>query len=118
METMWTFRTKRFAVKWQIEEELGYQYDGDDQDGSIQAMLNDGTMVAFESKMVVYLDGVEIAADYLGGSVYYADQVATFRDHIGMNANGHGSYFSDMVRTSIEEARRYLCLAPKMRCAA
>lgn len=106
MHTLWTFNTKRFAVKWQIEPEQGYRYDGDDDDGSIQAMLDDGSMVAFMSKMVVELDGVEVGADYLGGSVYYLGEVHTFRDHIGMNARGHGSYFSDMVRQAIQAARR------------
>jgi hypothetical protein len=114
---MWTFRTKRFAVKWTIEEQYGYQYDGDD-DGSTQAALNDGSMVAFDSIMDVYLDGVLLASDFLGGSVYYAGQEASFRDHIGMNARGHGSYFSDMVREAIREARAVLCKAPRVRCAA
>ncbi|CAK7259111.1 MULTISPECIES: hypothetical protein [unclassified Shinella] len=118
METLWTFKTARFTVKWQIEIDAGYRYDGDDEDGSIQAALDCGDMVAFDSKMSVWLDGVEIAADYLGGSVYYADQIETFRDHIGMNAKGHGSYFSDMVRTVVAEARATLCNAPRIRCAA
>lgn len=117
METFWQFKTARFTIKWMIEEEQGYRYDGDDEDGSIQAALNDGSMVAFTSKVAVYLDGLEVGSDYLGGSAYYADRVATFRDHIGMNARGHGSYFSDMVREAVTEARKTLRNVPRMRAA-
>lgn len=43
---------------------------------------------------------------YLGNSIY--EKPAEFRDHFGMNANGHGSYFSDMVREAVAEARKNL----------
>lgn len=118
METLWTFKTARFTVKWQVEFDPSYRYDGDDDDGSIQAAIDSGEMVAFDSKVSVWLDGCEISADYLGGSVYYAHQVETFRDHVGMNARGHGSYFSDMIRTAIKEARATLSDVPRIRRAA
>lgn len=117
MQTLWTFKTARFTVKWQIEEDPCYRYDGDDENGEIQAMLDSGEMVAFDSKISVWLDGKEVSADYLGGSVYYADQVETFRDHVGMNTRGHGSYFSDMVRQAIAEARTNLTNVPRLRAA-
>lgn len=118
MQTLWTFKTARFTVAWEVEFDPSYQYDGEDEDGSIQAMLHSGEMVAFDSKVAVYLDGVEIGADWLGASVYYENQVETFRDHVGMNERGHGSYFSDMVRTAVKEARAMLCAMPRVRCAA
>jgi hypothetical protein len=107
-DKMWEFRTRNFAVSWEVELEHNYQYDGDDEDGEVQRKLNDGDYVAFTSCMsVTYLPtGVVIARDYLGGSVYEWNKVALFRDHIGMNARHHGSYFSDMVREAIAEARR------------
>jgi hypothetical protein len=100
---MWTFRTKRFKVEWSIEPD----YDCDlswDETGETREKLNSGEYECFTSKMAVYLDGREIAADYLGGSIYA--NPSEFRDHIGMKARGHGSYFSDMVREAITEARR------------
>ena len=51
--------------------------------------------------MRVLLDGNEIAADYLGNCVYNSAQ--EFIDHRG---NKTGSYFSDMVRSAIAEARK------------
>lgn len=117
METLWTFKTKRFTVKWQIEYVHGYRYDGEDENGETQSMLDSGELVAFDSKVSVWLDGVEIAADYLGSSVYRYDQVRSFRDHVGMNARGHGSYFSDMVRSAVADARKVLASAPKLRAA-
>jgi hypothetical protein len=116
-ETMWTFKTARFEVRWEVQPEYGYRYDGDDPEGEVQAKLDAGDYVAFVSKVAVYLDGEEVTADYLGGSVYEHDKVATFRDHIGMNAGGYGSYFSDMVREACRDARKVLGNRPKLRAA-
>jgi hypothetical protein len=106
METLWTFRTKRFCIEWQIEPD----YDGDfsfDETGETAEKVNSGEWQCFVSKMVVYFDGEEIAADYLGGSIY--ENPADFRDHIGIKAHdGCGSYFSDMVRQACSGARAVL----------
>lgn len=132
--TVWRFRTKRFTVALQLSEEPGYRYDGDDEDGETQAPLDSGEFVAFDSRVIVYLDGEEIGSDSLGGSVYAADSVAEFwtahRDPNPMNRNcsemraAHGGnmcighYFPDMVSEAIRQARAFLCSAPRMRCAA
>lgn len=124
MAVKWQFRTKRFRVALEVNPEHGYRYDGDDESGEIQAKLDSGEYVAFESAVVVYLDGIEIAANYLGGSVYAADEMAEFwtghRDPDPMNRNcsemraargDHvviGHYFPDMVREAIAEARDIL----------
>ena len=113
--TMWTFKTKNFTVRWEVDYDLGYQYDGDDEFGETQAALDCGSMVAFDSTMTVLYRGCEIGTDHLGASVYYSGEAHTFRDHIGMNARGHGSYFSDMVRGAIAEARRHMADAPQLR---
>jgi hypothetical protein len=134
MRTVWTFDTTRFRIALQIEPDYGYQYDGDDEDGETQAKLDSGEYVAFDSRVVVYLDDNEIASDALGGSVYAADDMAEFwtahRDPNPMNRNcsimraAHGGnvcichYFPDMVHNAVREARAYLCSVPPMRCAA
>lgn len=137
-ETLWTFKTARFAVRFDIMPDYGYQYDGDDENGETQAALDSGEMVAFDSRVVVSLDGEEIGSDHLGGSVYYANKVAEFytahRDRDPMNRNcsiyrdhmkattGHlctiCHYFPDMVTQAIAEARAFLATAPRMRATA
>lgn len=75
MKTMWTFKTRNFKIEWRIERDM---FDG------------------------AYMDA-ELAAEYLGNSVYA--NPAEFRDHFGMRKNNHGSYFSDMVREAVRNAR-------------
>lgn len=121
MDTLWIFNTSRFTITWEVEEEFGYIYDGDDADGSIQAALDDGEMVAFDSTIRVCMDGLEVGAAHLGGSVYRANEVESFRDHLGLAAKrradglNYGSYFSDMVREAIGEARKAVAAMPKLR---
>lgn len=135
--TAWKFETARFCVKLLVTEDYGYQYDGDDPEGETQAKLDSGEYVAFDSDVVVYVDGQCVANDSLCGSVYDANTVAEFwtahRDSDPMNRNcsiyrdamraetGHESaichYFPDMVRIAIGEARKHLCSVPKLRCA-
>jgi hypothetical protein len=119
--TVWTFKTKRFRVSLDLQRDHSYRYDGEDENGETQAALNSGEFVAFDSKVTVEFDGEEIAADYLGGSVYGADNVANFytehrsADPLNRNctimraANGGncsiGHYFPDLVRQAIGEAR-------------
>jgi hypothetical protein len=117
----WRFNAGRFRVELNLRRVRGYRYDGDDEGGETQAALDSGEMVAFESVVSVFLDGEEIGADYLGGSVYCADQVAEFftahRDPNPENrntlANGAKNvrichYFPDMVRTAVDEARQHI----------
>lgn len=114
-ETMWKFHTKRFSVSWQIAPDFDLDLSWDD-DGSIRQGLDSGFYTAFMSRVVVLLDGNEIGVDYLGGSIY--ENPAEFRDHIGIKKQPHcGSYFSQMVRQAIAEARNRLCNAPKIRCS-
>jgi hypothetical protein len=125
--TVWTFRTKRFRVSLELQRDNFYRYDGDDENGETQAALNSGEFVAFDSKVTVEFDGEEIAANYLGGSVYGADNVADFyTDHRSadpLNRNctimrkawrGEGNpdakvsichYFPGMVQEAISAAR-------------
>lgn len=113
-ETLWTFKTARFTVKWQIEpaycEDLSW-----DETGETKANLESGLWFCFDSRVVIYCDGREVGSDYLGQSIY--ENPRDFRDHIGMNARGHGSYFSDMVREACREARKTLANTPRIRAA-
>lgn len=131
----WEFCTPRFRVALYIEPDYDYQYDGDDPDGEVQAKLDSGEYVAFDSTVIVELDGVEIASDSLGGSVYDANDVASFwtahRDPEPMNRNcsimraKHPAgpnvaichYFPDMVSTAVAEARNVLANVPHTRAA-
>lgn len=128
----WKFRSGRFVVSLYIDQDYGYQYDGDDPDGETQAKLDEGEYIAFDSTVSVSLDGKEIGSDHLGGSVYAVDDMADFwtahRSADPMNRNcsimraargGNvciGHYFPDMVRNAIKEAHAYLCSVPKVRC--
>jgi hypothetical protein len=85
------------------------EYDLDlswDETGEIAAGVEDGTYTVFCAKCAVFVDGEEIAADYLGQCIY-AD-IMDFRDHVGCKATGCGSYFSDMVREAVSLARAEL----------
>lgn len=130
-DMVWTFRTARFLVALEIIHLAGYQYDGDDECGETQADLDSGELLAFDSRVTVSLDGVEIGSDSLGGSLYSADTLKEFwtahRDSDAMNRNctlmraARGDnvcichYFPDMVRSAIAEARKHLASVPHMR---
>lgn len=132
-ETVWEFSTARFQITLKIERDYCYRYDGDDEDGETQAKLDSGEYIAFDSSVVVYCDGREVGRDFLGGSVYEADDYSKFwTEHRGpdpMNRNctlyravrGENCvichYFPDMVREAISAARKTLCATPKLRCA-
>ena len=110
-QNMWSFETARFRIAWDIapDEDCDTSFD---ETGETAEKVNSGEWSCFVSRMVVELDGREIACDYLGGSIYA--NPAEFRDHIGIKAKGradghnYGSYFSDMVRTAIGDARKAL----------
>ena len=104
-ETLWTFKTRNFVVEWRISpcEYLDLSWC---ETGETRANLDSGLWQAFDSEMRVLYRGEVVGVDYLGQSIY--ENPADFRDHIGMNARGHGSYFSDMVRAAIAEARANL----------
>lgn len=122
METVWTFKTARFAVTLALDYQHGYEYDGDDENGETQAKLDSGEYVAFDSCVTVKLDGDVIGRDWLGSSVYAADEVSEFwtahrleRDPAYRNTLANKArkvcichYFPDMVRQAIAEARKAL----------
>lgn len=103
MQTLWTFRTANFTV------DLAWDYESDpdpswDESGETTAKLESGEWVSCVFRVrLLASDGIELAANYLGNSIH-ADP-ADFRDHLGINAPGCSSYFTDMVRTVLREGR-------------
>ena len=133
-EITWSFRTKNFEVRLCCERLWNYQYDGDDEDGSYQAQIDTGEIIAFDSVVeIVYRDEV-IGTDYLGGSTYYEHNASDFytahRSPDPMNRNctiyratqGENCvichYFPGMVRTAIREARKHFAAVPRLRQTA
>ena len=124
MGKVWTFKTARFEVALILQREHDYRYDGDDENGETQKALDDGELVAFNSSILVRLDGETIGSNHLGGSVYRANEWQSFftghRDPDAMNRNctamraARGSnmgichYFPDMVKEAIAEARDHV----------
>lgn len=134
-EEVWRFETARFIVTLEIEQQANYVYDGDDEDGETQQQLDNGELVAFDSRVRVRLvsplakeDPIVIGVDHLGGSVYAGDGIDEFwRAHWGSPASGRNTlamkaqrrvvchYFPDMVRGAINEARTFLRTMPVTR---
>jgi hypothetical protein len=101
---LWQFRTRNFRVvlscDWDNDIDLSWA-DEDELEN-----IRSGLWGCYVFRVAVYdPQGVAIGESYLGGSVY--ENPADFRDHIGIKATGCGSYFSDMVREAVAEARQY-----------
>ena len=104
---MWSFKTKNFTVMWEIEPDTLYtKYMDADLAAECLEKVRSGEWKCFMStvRVVENKSKVELATEYLGNSIY--GNPADFRDHFGMKQKGHGSYFSDMVRTAVREARK------------
>ena len=111
--TIREFKTRNFTVRMTAEEECDLDLSWDD-DGSVRAGLESGRFVAFCAKCAVYFKGNEVATDYLGNCIYESPRA--FMDHVGIKhyspnpgtipEGGCGSYFPDMIRTAIAEARK------------
>jgi len=124
MNPVWAFKTDRYCIMLRIYYVPQAIYDGDDLDGSIQARLDNGELVCFDSEVVVELDGIEIGSDYLCRSIYKVDDESAFwQDHRNpdpMNRNsscmrkirGENAvichYFPGMVKEAIRMAREYV----------
>ena len=104
---MWSFKTKNFTVIWEIESDvLDTQHMDAELAAECRRNVRSGKWKCFTSTIRVMDNAtkVDIGEAYLGGSIY--EKPAEFRDHFGMNRKGHGSYFSQMVREAVAEARK------------
>ena len=128
-DTLWQFDTARFSIVCTAEEEWDVDLSWDET-GETAEKLASGEYVVFCAKVAVYLDGREVAADYLGQCIYAdaADFTTGHRDTDPMNRNcsimrkGRGNisichYFPDMVATAVAEARKALTNLPTLRAA-
>lgn len=115
--TIREFRTSNFHIIVDAIEDDDLDLSWDD-DGSVRNDLNSGNLIAFCARVRVFCQGNEISSDYLGGCVY--SNLDAFQDHKGIRQYARqvsqehgspvvvGSYFSDMVRNAISEARATL----------
>jgi hypothetical protein len=118
-EKIWEFETARFrvVVGWDWEDSPDLSWD---ETGETREKLESGEWGNYCFVAKVYCDGRELAADYLGNSIYA--EPGEFRDHIGLAAKSradgcnYGSYFKDMVDNVITEARKAICDVPRVRC--
>ncbi len=108
---LWRFETARFTVLLECAPE------GDPDlswaDAEMLEKLESGVYVNVTFRVRVMVDGRQIGCDYLGNSIH-ADVEDFRREHIGLAAKSladgvsYGSYFPDMVRQAIGEARMTL----------
>ena len=109
---IWQFKTARFMVEVTAEEESCFDLSWD-KGGSVADGIESGEFEVFCAKCAVYFEGKEVASDFLGGCIY--ENIADFKNNSGINATGCGSYFSDMVKSAISEARLYFKNIPNLR---
>lgn len=125
MQTIWQFKTKNFIVRMTCDyqeesEDLSFDETGETQE---KVASGEWSVYVFHAEVVERATGNTIGEDYLGGSIY-ADP-KDFRDHVGLaiksreDGRNYGSYFTDMIREAISEARKtYATERPRLRVPA
>jgi hypothetical protein len=120
--TIREFKTKNFKVVCDALEEYNLDLSFD-EDGSTREALESGELMAFVARVRVFFQGHEVGSDYLGGCIYKS--LESFMDHrecgvqnakyarlekrqkLAPGSLGRcGSYFHDMIREAIREARK------------
>lgn len=103
---IWQFKTKHFIVR------MSCDYDQDtvdlswDDTGEVCEKLKSGewAVYVFHAEVIERATGNTIDVETrLAGSIYADPE--DFRDHVGSQGK-HGSYFTDMIREAIREARK------------
>lgn len=104
-EIIRTFKKKNFELMVYATED----HDTDlswDESGEVRKKIDTGELECFSVRAELRCRGVLIGCDTLCGCTYKSP--SDFQDHFGMRRLGHGSYFSDMVRSAIDEGRKTL----------
>jgi len=102
---MYTFKTRRFIVRATIEPDNDVDLSWDDT-GEIAKGLNSGLYAAFNTTVTVETrNGQELGRDTICGSVY-ENPADFFSEHRGSRGKW-GSYFADLVRGAISQARKH-----------
>jgi len=107
MKRMWKFNTAHFTVEWLIERDvLNTDYMDPCLANECRVKVRSGEWKCFTSTIRVVHRATKrvLSESYLSNSIYA--EPSEFRDHFGMNGKGYGSYFSDMVREAVADARK------------
>ncbi|HKY20023.1 MAG TPA: hypothetical protein VJM31_02290 [Vicinamibacterales bacterium] len=113
MSTIWSFKSGAFSVELSWDYETDYDHSW--ADAETLEKLASGEWTSYQFKVAVIYRGEEIAADYLGDSIHadprkFIDHRECGRYNRELAAKGvtgrYGSYFHDMVREAIREARK------------
>lgn len=75
-----------------------WDFESEEERQELLRKIDQGVYLWFCAKVSAWIDGVELASDYLGGCCY--DSVAQFVEDSG--------YYEDMVETVITEADEFL----------
>lgn len=117
-ETVWSFETARLKVALEIEPEDMDPADSFEFPEDIEAVRS-GEVAWFQASVVVYVDGLEVGRDSLGGCAYktveefyqsHRDPDPANRNTLAMKARhtSIGHYFPEMVSIALDEARKTL----------
>lgn len=114
--TMREFETSNYIIRATAEEELDLDLSWD-EDGSARAGIESGKYMVFCAHVEVIhkATGTVLGEDYLGDCIY--ESFAAFMDHRVCGKQNRewakqgkegrcGSYFSDMIHSAIQEARK------------
>jgi len=104
---IYRFCTANFIVTVEALPEYNFDFEyWEEKDiKSTKAKLKRGTLQLFCVKASVFhiKRNQELSSDYLGGCLY--KNVSDFRDNLGIAQTKYGSYFHDMIKTVISEAK-------------
>lgn len=103
---MWQFRTENFTVRWLIQPDvLSTEHMTPELAAECKRNVRSRKWKCFQSEIQVVCNatGITLGESYLGGSIY--ENPADFRNHFGMTAGNFGSYFAQMVKEAISQAR-------------
>ena len=112
LENIYTFNTRNFTIRVDAMDETDPDFSFDDT-GEAQEMIERGDWLCFAVRASVSFRGSDIGEDYLGNCIY--ENIRDFRKDSWNMLPRSGSYFSDMVRNAIREARKTLSEMPKLR---
>lgn len=109
IETIREFKTKNFTVCARAAEDHDADLSFDDT-GETHRKIESGEWQVFGVVVSVFYRDAKISEDSLWGCIYSTPR--EFMDHLGLRAKSradgcnYGSYFSDMIRSAISDARK------------